>query len=40
MKILMVLTSHNQLGHTSDPTGFWLRNSPPPISYSRVLALS
>jgi hypothetical protein len=25
MKILMVLTSHNQLGHTSGPTGFWLK---------------
>src|SRR5580704_668499 len=25
MKRLMVLTSHNQLGHTSDPTGFWLK---------------
>lgn len=24
MKILMVLTSHNQLGHTGKPTGFWL----------------
>ena len=25
MKILMVLTSHNQLGHTSGPTSFWLK---------------
>jgi putative intracellular protease/amidase len=25
MKILMVLTSDNQLGHTSGPTGFWLK---------------
>jgi putative intracellular protease/amidase len=25
MKILMVLTSHNQLGHTSVPTSFWLK---------------
>ena len=24
MKILMVLTSHNQLGNTGQPTGFWL----------------
>jgi hypothetical protein len=24
MKILMVLTSHNQLGNTGRPTGFWL----------------
>ena len=24
MKILMVLTSHNQLGNTGKPTGFWL----------------
>ena len=24
VKILMVLTSHNQLGNTGRPTGFWL----------------
>lgn len=24
MKILMVLTSHDQLGNTGKPTGFWL----------------
>ncbi|MER8634249.1 type 1 glutamine amidotransferase domain-containing protein [Mesorhizobium opportunistum] len=24
MKILMVITSHDQLGHTGEPTGFWL----------------
>ena len=24
MKILMVLTSHDQLGNTGRPTGFWL----------------
>ena len=24
MKILMVLTSHDQLGDTGKPTGFWL----------------
>src|SRR5688500_20400963 len=24
MKILMVLTSHNRLGNTGKPTGFWL----------------
>jgi putative intracellular protease/amidase len=24
MKILMVLTSHNVLGNTGKPTGFWL----------------
>lgn len=24
MKVLMVLTSHNQLGNTGKPTGFWL----------------
>jgi transposase len=27
MKILMVLTSHNQLGNTGRPTGFWLEKS-------------
>ena len=24
MKILMILTSHDRLGHTGDKTGFWL----------------
>ena len=24
MKILMVLTSHNELGNTGEKTGFWL----------------
>lgn len=24
MKVLMVLTSHDQLGDTGKPTGFWL----------------
>jgi hypothetical protein len=26
MKILMVLTSHNRLGNTGKPTGFWLED--------------
>ena len=40
MKILMVLTSHNQLGNTGLPTGFWLEDLRPPISFSGMLALS
>jgi hypothetical protein len=28
MKILMVLTSHDQLGNTGKPTGFWLEEFP------------
>ena len=32
MKILMVLTSHNRLGNTGKPTGFWLEEfTAPPI---------
>ena len=30
MKILMVLTSHNQLGNTGRPTGFWLEEGAAP----------
>ena len=40
MKILMVQTSHNQLGNTGARPVSGLGNSRPPISYSRVLALS
>ena len=34
MKILMVLTSHNQLGNTGRPTGFWLEEFDAPSSLS------
>lgn len=30
MKILMVFTSHDQLGNTGDPTGFWLEEGAAP----------
>src|ERR1700746_2034801 len=30
MKILMVLTSHDQLGNTGHPTGFWLEEGAAP----------
>ncbi len=30
MKILMVLTSHEQLGDTAKKTGFWLEESAAP----------
>src|SRR5580698_3484003 len=33
MKILMVLISHDQLGNTGRPTGFWLEEFAAPISY-------
>ncbi len=38
MKILMVLTSHDQLGNTGRKTGSGLRSSPPPISSSAMPA--
>ncbi len=34
MKILMVFTSHDQLGNTGRPTGFWLKKVPRLISSS------
>ena len=40
MKILMVLTSHDQLGDTGKKTGFWLKNSRHRILLSKTLALS
>jgi hypothetical protein len=40
MRIVMVLTSHDQLGNTGRPTGFWLEEFAAPISYSGMLALS
>jgi hypothetical protein len=33
MKILMVLTSHDQLGNTGPETGFWLEESAAPYSF-------
>ena len=30
MKVLMVLTSHDQLGNTGRKTGFWLEDLPTP----------
>src|ERR1039458_10545358 len=30
MNVLMVLTSHDQLGDTGEKTGFWLEESAPP----------
>jgi hypothetical protein len=35
MKILLVLTSHDQLGNTSRKTGFWLEGMRPPTLYQR-----
>ena len=32
MKILMVLSSHDQLGHTGQKTGFWLEEFAAPYS--------
>jgi hypothetical protein len=40
MKILVVLTSHDQLGNTGLKTGFWLEEFAAPISYSGMPALS
>ncbi len=40
MNILMVLTSHDQLGDTGEKTGFWLEESPRPITRSRMAARS
>ncbi len=39
MKILMVLTSHNQLGHTSGPTGFWLKEFAAPDFVFKVAGI-
>ena len=40
MKVLMVLTSHDQLGNTGRKTGFWLEElAPLPITLSRSLVL-
>lgn len=38
MKIVMVLTSHNQLGNTGRNTGFRLEEFAAPISFSKILA--
>jgi hypothetical protein len=38
MKILMVLTSHNILGKTGRPTGFWLEEFAAPYYVFRVPA--
>ena len=35
MKILMVLTSHDQLGNTGRKTGFWLEEFAAPYFVSR-----
>ena len=37
MKILMVLTSHDQLGDTGKKTGFWLEEFAHPTTSSRTL---
>ena len=34
MKVLMVLTSHDQLGNTGRKTGFWLEEMAAPITMS------
>lgn len=39
MKILMVLTSHNQLGNTGKPTGFWLEEFAAPYYVFRDAGL-
>jgi putative intracellular protease/amidase len=39
MKILMVLTSHNQLGNTGRPTGFWLEEFAAPYFVFRDAAV-
>ena len=38
MKILMVLTSHDQMGDTGHKTGFWLKNSLRRSTYSKTQA--
>ena len=37
MRILMVLTSHDQLGNTGRKTGFWLEEFAGPTTYSKML---
>lgn len=37
MKILQVLTSHDQLGNTGRKTGFWLEEERPRILFSEML---
>ena len=38
MKILMVLTSHDQLGNTGKKTGFWLEEfAAPYFAFGRVI---
>ena len=38
MKVLMVITSHDQLGNTGRKTGFWLEELAAPITFSRTPA--
>ena len=38
MKILIVLTSHDQLGDTGEQTGFWLEEFAAPTTRSRMPA--
>ena len=40
MKILMVLTSHDELGNTGRITGFWLGNLQRRFTYSWTLVSS
>jgi len=40
MKILMVLTSRDQLGNTGRKTGFWLEEFPAPTLFSGMPASS
>jgi hypothetical protein len=39
MKVLMVLTSHDQLGNTGRKTGFWLEELAAPYSLSPLSRL-
>ena len=39
MKVLMVITSHDQLGNTGRKTGFWLEELAAPYEFSRTLGL-
>ena len=39
MKVLMVLTSHDQLGSTGRKTGFWLEELAAPYYVFRTLGL-
>jgi putative intracellular protease/amidase len=39
MKILMVLTSHDQLGDTGKKTGFWLEEFAAPYADGKPVAL-